>query len=332
METRKHDHIELAFSSRTGGAQADSRFDYEPMAGVIPDPAWEPFSFLGKTLRLPMWVSSMTGGTALARTINTNLARACREFGMGMGLGSCRILLQDRSHLQDFDMREIIGDALPLYANIGIAQLEEMAAQGTFQSLTDLVGTLRADGLIIHVNPMQEFLQEEGDRLRVPPLETIETFLDETDIKVIIKEVGQGMGPDSILKVMHLPIEAFEFGAFGGTNFSKLELLRGDPAKSDLYEAMANTGHTAAWMLKEVNRLHNEGHYLRCRQLIISGGIRSFLDGYYLISNSKLPAVFGQASNFLKYARNDYNELRQFIEEQIRGLSFARAFLVPKAL
>ena len=68
----------------------------------------------------------MTGGTALAKTINTNLARACNEFGMGMGLGSCRMLLENEAHFADFDMRDIIGDDLPFYANIGIAQLEQM--------------------------------------------------------------------------------------------------------------------------------------------------------------------------------------------------------------
>jgi len=84
-----------------------------------------PVQFLGKILKVPMWVSSMTGGTAQARNINTNLARACREFGMGMGLGSCRILLQNDEHLPDFDMRNVIGDELPFYANIGIVQLGE---------------------------------------------------------------------------------------------------------------------------------------------------------------------------------------------------------------
>ncbi len=310
---------------------ADSRFDYEPLLGSHEASPLKPFQFLGKTMQVPIWASSMTGGTRYARTINTHLARACREFGMGMGLGSCRILMQDKSHLPDFDMREIIGDDLPLYANIGIAQLEEMASQGSFRELVDLVGLLRADGLIIHVNPLQEWIQEEGDRLKHPPLETIQSFLDAVPMKVIIKEVGQGMGPESLRQVLRLPIEAFELAALGGTNFSRIELFRSQPMKQEIYAAMANIGHGAGEMLAFINRLTAEED-VRCRQLIISGGIQSFLDGYYLISNSRLPAVYGQASKLLQYARSEYQELKTFLEMQIEGLKFARAFLRPKTL
>jgi len=80
---------------------------------------------LGTTLRTPIWVSSMTGGTAMANTINTNLAKACGEYGMGMGLGSCRALLDSDERLSDFAMRGLIGDQ-PLYANLGIAQLDDL--------------------------------------------------------------------------------------------------------------------------------------------------------------------------------------------------------------
>jgi isopentenyl-diphosphate delta-isomerase len=89
-EQRKQDHIELAFRSRVGVDQLDDRFWYEPMLGKHPDRYEWDMEFLGKSLRLPLWVSSMTGGTRMARTINHNLARACGSFGMGMGLGFCR--------------------------------------------------------------------------------------------------------------------------------------------------------------------------------------------------------------------------------------------------
>ncbi|MHC1706641.1 MAG: hypothetical protein AB9842_03850 [Bacteroidales bacterium] len=329
MESRKGDHIELAFSSQVEQILADRRFNYEPLLGYNDVKGLTPFTFLGKTLQIPMWVSSMTGGTKLARTINTNLAQACQEFGMGMGLGSCRILMQDKAYLPDFDMRDIIGNDLPLYANIGIAQLEEMALQGSFQPLVDLVGLLRADGLIIHVNPLQEWLQDEGDRLKQPPLVTIQAFLEAVTMKVIVKEVGQGMGPESIRQLLQLPIEAFELAALGGTNFSKIELFRSNPVKQDIFNAVSMIGHSADEMVSLINEM-SEQQTFNCRQLIISGGIKSFLDGYYLLSKSKLPAVYGQASNFLKYARGDYRELKIFVEMQIQGLQFAHAFLRPK--
>lgn len=330
MESRKGDHIDLAFSSQVSREMADSRFEYEPMLGSHVQGDWEPFIFAGKTMRVPMWVSSMTGGTRLARTINTNLAKACHEFGMGMGLGSCRILLNDPAHLPDFDMRQHIGPDLPFFANIGIAQLEEMVNKKSLQQLEDLVGLLRADGLIVHVNPLQEWLQDEGDRLQQLPLETLEAFLSATKMKVIVKEVGQGMGPESINHILKLPLEAFELAALGGTNFSKVELSRSNPQKEELYQSFSGIGHTAPEMLDIINKSVQSEQGIQCRQLIISGGIRSFLDGYYLISNSELPAVFGQASNFLRYAMGDYEELRSFVDYQVKGLNFAKAFLRPK--
>ena len=178
MSDRKKDHIDLAFQARTGNDEIDSRFNYEPMLSHHPTGDLKPFEFLRKTLRAPIWVSSMTGGTELAGHINRNLARACREFGLGMGLGSCRPILLNDEHFADFDMRNIIGEDLPFYANLGIAQLEELVLKDDIEPVNQLIRKLRADGLIIHVNPMQEWLQPEGDRISQPPIDTIKTYLE----------------------------------------------------------------------------------------------------------------------------------------------------------
>jgi isopentenyl-diphosphate delta-isomerase len=330
MEDRKNDHIDLAFSSQVNNLPADKRFSYEPLLGSYAKGVIKPFTFLSRTLRTPVWVSSMTGGAAHSKTINLNLAKACNEFGMGMGLGSCRILLEDEKHFPDFDMRTVIGDDLPLYANIGIAQLEEMLQNKSQDRISGLVSQLRADGVIIHVNPIQEWLQNEGDLLVRPPMETIEEFLSLTHLKVIVKEVGQGMGYESISRIMQLPIEAFELAAFGGTNFAKVELARSSPYKKELYESISMIGHSADEMLEIINKCAESGDKSGCRQIIISGGIQSFLDGYYYMSKSILPAIYGQASGLLRHARGDYEDLRQFIQGQINGLIFARAFLKVK--
>lgn len=330
MEERKKDHIDLAFKSQVAAPHSDSRFNYEPMMGAHLHGAMEPFVFLGKTMRVPIWVSSMTGGTALARTINTNLARACNEFGMGMGLGSCRILLEKKEYFPDFDMRSIIGNDLPFYANIGIAQLEHMLEDGTYHKLIDLVGKLRADGLIIHVNPIQEWLQPEGDLLHHPPFQIVEEFLSLTKMKIIVKEVGQGMGPDSLQKILSLPIEAVEFAAFGGTNFASVELQRSTPEQQELFGPLALVGHTAEEMLTIVNGMVDLQQAIKCKQVIISGGVKTFLDGYYLTNRCKLPSIYGQASGFLKFARGDYAELKAYTQGQINGLLFAKSFLRVK--
>ena len=328
--SRKQDHIELAFQSRVERAELDRRFYYEPLLAAHPDPdtPLPPLSFLEKTLRAPMWVSSMTGGTALANVINHNLARACAEFGMGMGLGSCRQLLYGDEYLPDFDVRAELGAEMPLFANLGVAQVEQLLRNGALDRVSALLAKLRADGLIVHVNPLQEAMQPEGDRFARPALETIEELLEKTDFQVIVKEVGQGVGPASLRALLQLPLAAIEFAAAGGTNFARLELLRSDPMRRQIFDRLSAVGHSAEEMLGFVNALVTElGDKCRVRQLILSGGVQDFLDGYYLLQKSALPAVYGQASGFLKHARGEYAELRDFVAAQVQGLALARAYL-----
>jgi isopentenyl-diphosphate delta-isomerase len=188
------------------------------------------------------------------------------------------------------------------------------------------VEKLRADGLIIHVNPMQEWFQVEGDILEHPPIETIQRFLEHSSIPVIVKEVGQGMGPESLAALLQLPLAAVEFAAFGGTNFVRVELLRDEGNNRDLFEPLSYVGEDAASMVERMNGIVARTEPA-CREVILSGGIRNFLDGYYLIRKSALPAVYGMASAFLEHARGDYDHLRDFVRAQVRGLEMAFAYL-----
>jgi len=328
---RKNEHIDLALRSQMPQNEVDDRFSYEPLLSAHPDDTPQFITFLNKQMRVPIWVSSMTGGTEYAGIINRNLARACNEFGMGMGLGSCRILIDDPSTLYQFDMRPIIGYDAPLYANLGIAQIEKYLLLNELDKIHVMVEKLSADGLIIHVNPLQEWLQPEGDRIKIPAIETIKSFLHLAPYPVIIKEVGQGMGYQSLKELLMLPIEAIEFAAFGGTNFARLELMRSEPARMELFSPLSNIGNTADGMMEDLLKIVNEGIEIKTKSIIISGGIRNFLDGYYFISKCPLPAVYGQASAFLRYAREDYDLLKNFVSNQIEGLKIAKAFLRVKA-
>jgi isopentenyl-diphosphate delta-isomerase len=329
MESRKKDHIDLAFQSQTSKDLLDNRFEYEPLLAAHPT-GLKPFSFLGKEFCAPLWASSMTGGTELAAKINRNLASACREFGFGMGLGSCRVILDDDTYFADFDMRDVIGNDLPFYANLGICQVEQLLEENKADKINELIKRLRADGLIVHVNPVQEWIQPEGDRIKYPPIDTIRKLLDKISYPVMVKEVGQGMGQASLRELLKLPLAAIEFAAFGGTNFAEIERLRDPSAAHQLIEPLSRVGADAYQMLDNVNKIVRENKNVLCKQIIISGGIKSFLDGYYLLQNSSLPAVYGQASSFLKYAKEDYSQLRTFIDAQIKGLEMASAYLRVK--
>ncbi|MDI1233902.1 MAG: isopentenyl-diphosphate delta-isomerase [bacterium] len=329
--SRKQDHIELAFLSQT--ACIDSRFYYEPLLSAHPEATVIPQKTIAnKALQLPLWVSSMTGGTLQAGVINRNLAMACNEFGMGMGLGSCRIILKDATYFEDFNVRQYLGNELPFFANLGIAQIEELLALNQIPLLVDLIKRLDADGLIVHVNPLQEWLQPEGDRIKFAPIDTIKRLIDKIDCKIIVKEVGQGFGPKSFVELLQLPIEAIEFGAHGGTNFATLELLRQPDYIKELLTPITKIGHTAIEMVDFANLAVNQlGDKALCRNLIISGGVKDFLDGYYLIQKANTNAVYAQASAFLKHATGDYETLRNYCELQKKGLQTCYSYLSIKS-
>ncbi|HHJ49886.1 MAG TPA: type 2 isopentenyl-diphosphate Delta-isomerase [Phaeodactylibacter sp.] len=332
MSNRKKDHIELACKARVGAEGLDQRFYFEPLFAAHPQPEVydEAFDFLGKRMRAPLWISSMTGGTEHAGRINRHLAKACRQFGLGMGLGSCRSLLDSDEHWDDFNLRPILGPDAPFFANLGIAQVEELLGKNEIEKLLLVCDRLQTDGLIVHINPLQEWMQPEGDRFNHPPLETLRALLEVFPRPLIVKEVGQGFGPESLKALLELPLAAIDFGAAGGTNFALLEMLR-DAGEQEDFRPFTQIGHTAEEMLDWVRDLLAQPDVLpACRHLIISGGIKDFLHGYYLLERSPLPAVYAQASAFLKPAMESYEVLEKYVANQLRGLHLAKAMLKVK--
>jgi isopentenyl-diphosphate delta-isomerase len=192
----------------------------------------------------------------------------------------------------------------------------------------DLVDQLQADGLIVHINPFQEWLQPEGDRYFKSPVLTLTKLLDHVNFPVMVKEVGQGMGPQSMKALFELPLAAIDFAAGGGTNFALLELLRSDEKKREVYGPLAEVGHSAEEMVEMINPWYNADNMNK--EFIISGGIQHFLDGYYLIQKCKFPAIYGQASAFLKHATGDYDELAEYVDLQAKGLALSKTFLKIK--
>ncbi len=320
LAERKGSHIELAHLSQTAGSDIDSRFDYEPMffSHPGPDEIWET-KFLALTLNYPLWISSMTGGTEKAALINQNLGTLAGKFKLGMGLGSCRPLLHSDDRLSEFAIRKFMGNQ-PLLANLGIAQVEECVLNGTTRLIHEMVKKTEATGLLIHLNPLQEWLQPEGDRYTLSPLETLKRFLDDVTYPVLVKEVGQGMGPRSLKALLDLPLHGIEFGAFGGTNFTKLESLRAKDTATK--EPFIHVGHTALEMVDVLNALP-----VGKKEFIISGGIKNVLDGYELKMKLKAPSLIGMASPFLNPAMESFESLENYFLNMREALLTARGVL-----
>lgn len=323
LAERKGSHIELTHLSQTSGSGIDSRFDYEPLFFAHPasDELWVT-NFLSHTLNYPIWISSMTGGTEKAAVINQNLGSLAGKYKLGMGLGSCRQLLHSNDRLSEFAIRKQIGEQ-PLLANLGIAQVEECILNGSTHLIHEMVKKTEASGLMIHLNPLQEWLQPEGDRFTLPPLETLKRFLDDVSYPVLVKEVGQGLGPRSLKALLNLPLQGIEFAAFGGTNFTKLESLRAKDTATK--EPFIHVGHTSLEMVNVLNALP-----VGKKEFIISGGIKSVLDGYELKMKLKAPSLIGMASPFLAPAMESFEALEKYFLSMREALLTARGVLSVK--
>lgn len=328
--SRKEDHITMAFQSASGANEVDPRFSYEPMlSGHATKGIDLSRKVCGLTMNYPIWISSMTGGTEKARIINNNLAKLAGEYGLGMGLGSCRQLLYEDRRLSEFDVKKLMPDS-PLLINLGIAQIEELIDKKDTALIKSLIDKLSADGLIIHINPLQEWLQPEGDRIKGAPIELVAQILEEADYPIIVKEVGQGFGRASLEALLALPLEAVDLAGFGGTNFSKLELLRSDEIRQQSFGGVLRVGHTCEEMIDLINEVRTSNpSAIQCKQIIISGGVKGFLDGYYHMQRCHMSNLYAQASGFLRHAM-DYSELKKYLELEIEGLKMAHALLRVK--
>jgi isopentenyl-diphosphate delta-isomerase len=331
VQNRKIDHIDLAIRSQLSLDNKVDTFNYEPLFSAHPKQFQKiPIKFLNHSMDYPFWISSMTGGSEKAGVINKNLAKICSMFNFGMGLGSTRPLLESQKYFEDFNLRPILGPHLPLFINLGIAQLENLIRKNQLDKVYQLVDLLKATGLIIHVNPLQEWFQIEGDRFLNPPIETIEHLTKNKKFPIIVKEVGQGMGPRSLNALLELKVDGIELAAFGGTNFTLLEILRNQHInKNYSSNELVKMGHGPLEMINWLNSLAENNIAYKNTEVIISGGIQNIVEGQYYRSVLKLNSVIGQARRFLEYAEN-FEQLVEFTKDEINTLNMTISFLDGK--
>ncbi len=326
---RKVGHIALAESSQTSTVTKDPRFYYEPLL-YHQEKIDLSRTVAGKKVSYPLWISSMTGGTEIAKNINQNLALTAKEFGLGMGLGSLRPLLNSNSRIADFEVRKYLGPDLPLMGNIGIAQIEELMDHSKLHLIDELCKNLELDGLFIHINLLQEWFQPNGDVVLRSPVELLKIALDKIKAPIFIKEVGHGFGPKSLAQLFDLPIRGIEFGAFGGTNFSLIEEKR--KSEKDLTHPLIYVGHSYDEMMDSLINLYLNRPDIQNKinesTLIVSGGIRNFLDGYFAIEKMSgvNSVLYAHAKEFIIRAHSK-ELLNTFVTQELKGLDMAHRVL-----
>jgi isopentenyl-diphosphate delta-isomerase len=247
---------------------------------------------LGHTLQAPLIVSAMTGGTDEAGVVNRRLARAAERHGIGLVLGSGRPLLRDPALLPTY-----LGDARPplLLANIGAAQLLEADGLEAAERLVELLG---ADGLSIHLNPLQEAIQPEGE----PRFAGLQTRIAAVcarlaPLPVTVKEVGFGLHPDDVRELVAAGVAAVDVAGAGGTNWALVEGQR-DPRAQAVAQAFGDWGTPTAEAIQGAADAAAE----RCA-VIASGGIT---DGVHAAVSLALGATaVGFARQLLLAAQAD---------------------------
>jgi len=325
---RKDDHIQMSKRAQVSSLLLDDRFDYEPLFHPHPDVAGDCIPFHNKTMNHPIWISSMTGGSERAGLINQRLAKVASHFGFGMGLGSLRPIFSNDIYFQDFNIRPILGD-YPLWGNLGIAQIEEMlthpvSMEKSVDKLEEIYKRLDLDGIIIHLNFLQEWFQVEGDRLKKPMIETLLQFRDLWKKPLMIKEVGHGLGPRSLKAILELDLVGLELAAFGGTNFTQLEIDRSKQVGS----AFTYVGATKEQMLDHLKKV--QIGRMKVPHIIVSGGMRDMLDGYYYLKKYPFTTAIGFAQSMIEQAIVSEDALFEYAEGLVREYAMAKSCLVLK--
>ncbi|MCA2552586.1 MAG: type 2 isopentenyl-diphosphate Delta-isomerase [Microcystis sp. M04BS1] len=274
IENRKSEHLrvcieeDVEFQQLTNGLEK-YRFTHCCLPELDRSDIELGTTFLGKSLKAPILISSMTGGTELAHLVNTRLATVAQRYGLAMGVGSQRIALEQPELAPTFTVRSLAPDIL-LLANLGAVQLNYGCG---LEDCLKLVELLEADALILHLNPLQEWVQSEGDSNFKGLLAKIEQICAQLPVPVIAKEVGNGISAVMAKKLIEAGVAAIDVAGAGGTSWAKVESQRAkDNRQRHLGQVFADWGLPTAECITAIRSLNST------IPLIASGGLKNGLD------------------------------------------------------
>lgn len=274
INKRKTEHIRLCLTDNVEGINKSTglegiSFLHNALPEINFDDIQLDANFLNKEIQAPFLVSSMTGGSELAEKINQNLAIAAEEKGWAIGLGSTRALLESDAHKDSFLIRKQ-APTVPLIANLGAVQLNYGYGAGECQRIIDMTG---ADGIVLHLNSLQEAVQDGGDLNFDNLLPKIEQICKALDVPVGAKEVGFGIDGTVAEQLYSAGISFIDVAGAGGTSWSQVEKLRSqDPLRKAAAEAFNNWGTPTKDCIVSVRSK------LEDVPLVASGGMKTGVD------------------------------------------------------
>ena len=308
---RKAEHIELSLKP-----QVQSRHNYFDAYWfehcALPEINFAEIntavSFLRKTINAPILISSMTGGTSSARQINEHLALGAEAMGIPLALGSQRKAIEDASQVDTFQIRGL-APSIPILGNVGAVQFNYGFGLEECERMVEMV---EADALILHLNPLQEVLQPEGQTDFSSLLPKIGKIASELSVPLVVKEIGCGLSGALAKRLVEHGVTILDTAGAGGTSWARIETYRsGELALGDLY---AEWGIPTPVSIKQVSSVPGV-------TTIASGGIRSGLDVAKSIALGG--DVAGLASPFLKPAIESQTAVQSTIHRIVHELKVA---------
>ncbi|WP_128254495.1 type 2 isopentenyl-diphosphate Delta-isomerase [Falsirhodobacter deserti] len=271
---RKSQHLDIVLGGQAAGSGRtgleEVRFAHNALPDLHMDGIDLTTTFLGRPVALPFLVSSMTGGPARAAAINDNLARACQAARVPLAVGSQRVALEagDTGGL-DLSLRKAAPD-IPILANFGAAQLNLGYGEDHARRAVEAIG---ADALIIHVNPLQEALQPEGDRDWRGLTAKIGLLARTLPVPVVVKEVGAGLSAALVTRLADEGITIFDTAGSGGTSWAAVEGARAAHPRD-----AAIAGAFADWGIPTASSVRQARAACPSATIIASGGLATGLD------------------------------------------------------
>jgi len=304
--TRKKEHLNLCINEDVGFKTKTNGFEYyEFIHYAITEVDFQKIDFstklFKKKISYPFLISCMTGGTNEAEHINAQLALVAEEIRIPIGVGSQRQVMEDRNYQESYKVIRNNAPSVPVFGNIGAAEVVKFKSPDKFQKLINLI---EADALVIHVNPLQELLQPEGNPHFNGLLKNIKKLVKQVEVPIIVKEVGSGISSRAAKKLLDVGVMGIDVAGAGGTSWAGVEMLRKKSAE-DIY--LWDWGIPTSFCIKEISKLKKDYKFI----LIGSGGINSS------ISASKALAL---GADFVASARRVLKELDKNGTEGVKKL------------
>jgi isopentenyl-diphosphate delta-isomerase len=296
IDQRKSDHIKINLEQDVRSALTTGLENYRFIHEALPELDLErvdtSLNLFGKKLHSPILVSSMTGGTEEAGEINRRLAEAAQEMGIAMGVGSQRAAIESPGQTSTFAIARKVAPDILLFANIGAVQLNYNFGIDNCRKVVDMI---EADALILHLNPLQEAVQDAGDTNFTGLAKEIEEVCRKIEVPIIAKEVGWGISERTAKILSDCGVQAIDVAGAGGTSWSQVEMHR---APDEFTRQLAAT--YVGWGIPTVKSILNVKRATPKMTIFASGGIK---DGLDIAKCVALGATLGgMAGQFLKAA------------------------------